>query len=194
MILSRCWIYEWAELESVLTKAESGSVKAFLSSSADAFRPPYDRTVISHPRSAIVVGSTNHEQFLSDSTGNRRFWVITIKDKIDIESLRAQREQLWAEAAHLYLGGEPWHLDAEHEAERASRETQYVEGDLWDERVEIYLAARSVVSAPEILTHLGLEPAKQDTWQNRRIAAILRRLAWKPGFEGIKRRRVWIKG
>ena len=73
------WFCEWAELESVFRRRDIAATKAFLSSDTDLVRAPYARKAEKMPRRSIIVGSTNEDQFLNDSTGNRRFWVVPVK-------------------------------------------------------------------------------------------------------------------
>ena len=67
------WILELGELAG-MKKADVESVKSFISRTDDEYRPSYGRTVESHPRQCIIVGSTNSESgFLRDITGNTSF-------------------------------------------------------------------------------------------------------------------------
>lgn len=75
------WFCEWAELETVFRRRDVASTKAFLSSSVDLVRPPYGRTTQKMERCSIFVGTTNQDEFLSDSTGNRRFWIRRSRSK-----------------------------------------------------------------------------------------------------------------
>lgn len=52
------WILELGELAG-MKKADVESVKSFISRTDDEYRPSYGRTVESHPRQCIIVGSTN---------------------------------------------------------------------------------------------------------------------------------------
>ena len=49
----------------------------------------------------MFAGSVNRGEYLADETGNRRFWPVKC-GVIDLEGLVADREQIWAEAVHLY--------------------------------------------------------------------------------------------
>ncbi len=61
-------------------KADIDIVKGFLSRQDDAYRAAYGRVVERHPRTAIICGTTNSTTgFLRDTTGNRRFWPVTVK-------------------------------------------------------------------------------------------------------------------
>lgn len=104
--LQGVWVYEVGEL-AAMRRAEVEQVKAFLSRQEDKFRPPYGRTTQRFPRQGVLVGSTNRGQFLTDSTGNRRFNVRRVQDggRLDVRGLERDREQLWAEAYQTYLQG-----------------------------------------------------------------------------------------
>jgi len=59
-------------------------------------------------RTCIFAGTTNEEEYLKDSTGSRRFWPVKV-GRVDLDSIIADRDQLFAEAVYLYkkklLGG-----------------------------------------------------------------------------------------
>lgn len=101
------WIIELAELAAV-RRAEIEGVKAFLSREVDVFRPPYGRRAVSVPRQCAFIATTNEALYLRDQTGNRRFWPVRC-GRIDLDALRAERDQLWAEAVALFHAGEQWH-------------------------------------------------------------------------------------
>jgi predicted P-loop ATPase len=103
------WILELAELDS-MARSEVGRTKAFMSRTDDRFRPPYGKLPITVKRQVVFAGSVNDEEYLRDPTGGRRWWPLKCM-KFNIEALRRDVEQLWAEAVALYEAGEPWHLD-----------------------------------------------------------------------------------
>jgi len=113
------WLIELAEL-SATSRADCEALKAFLTRAEEAYRPAYGRNEITQPRQCVLVGTTNRKEYLRDSTGDRRFWPVKCGvngEPIDIESLRDHRDQLFAEAFHLYQRGEKWWPDAAFEAE-----------------------------------------------------------------------------
>ena len=71
--LAGVWVVELAELAAV-RKAENEAVKAYLTRTHDNYRPPYGRYRVSVPRQCVFIGSTNESAYLTDRTGNRRFW------------------------------------------------------------------------------------------------------------------------
>lgn len=132
------WIYEMSELASIKTAKGVEKIKAYVSSPSDSYRPSFGRRRGDFPRQTVFVGTTNEtDSYLVDRTGNRRFWPVLCSNSIDIESLRRDRDQLWAEALMRFENEEPWWIDdksleAEVEAEQAAR----VQVDSWEHELE----------------------------------------------------------
>lgn len=81
-----CWICELGELESTLRR-DVEKLKAFLTQPIDEYRLPYARANSRHVRRTSFCGTCNSEEFLIDTTGNRRFWSIPVEN-IDLGALR----------------------------------------------------------------------------------------------------------
>lgn len=119
------WIMEVGELAG-MRKAEAETIKLYISKQADRFRPAYGRRLQEFPRQCIFIGSTNEQEFLRDSTGNRRFWVVdtplppkrSMWDELTPETIK----QIWGEAVEFYKQGEELFLPRELEA--VAREVQ----------------------------------------------------------------------
>lgn len=111
LVLPGKWIVELAELSAV-RRAEVEATKSFITQREDTYRPPYGRRSVSIPRQCVFIGTTNETLFLRDRTGNRRWWPVSV-GTIDLELLRKDVEQLWAEAVRLYQSAHPWHLTGE---------------------------------------------------------------------------------
>lgn len=105
------WIVEAAELDGMSKKAVE-SLKAMLSRRIDRSRMAFGRMPHEAPRQFVVIGTTNGQQYLRDSTGNRRFWPVRVGN-VDVEALRRDRDQLWAEAAAREAEGASIRLDRE---------------------------------------------------------------------------------
>lgn len=95
---------------AAISAREQGAVKAFLTERADNYRAPYARGVEMHPRTCVFAVTTNEEEFLTDTTGNRRYKVIRC-GRIDVGPVRELLVQLWGEAVAAYRAGEPYHYD-----------------------------------------------------------------------------------
>ena len=105
------WIGEVSELMAMTRVKEAEAVKAYITSQSDAYRPPYQKNVQTIPRRCVFIGTTNNPQFLTDKTGNRRFYPVKCNSDgyklLDHEAeVRDYIRQAWAEAVHLYKAGE----------------------------------------------------------------------------------------
>jgi putative DNA primase/helicase len=174
------WIIELAELDS-MSRGEVSRVKAFMSRQVDNIRPPCGRRPIKTPRECVFAGSTDQPDYLRDETGGRRWWPVQC-GQINIDDLRRDRDQLWAEAVVRYRAGATWWLDSEELVKAAAVEQQdRYEGDAWDEKIAEFIASRDTVSVPNIL-ELCIEKPEKD-WSradDMRISRSLKSQGWDP--------------
>ncbi len=181
IILHKCWIQEWGEIERVFGKRQAGELKAFITRQTDTFRQPYAMTASECPRRSIIVGSVNDSQFLVDPTGNRRYWVIPIKVKrINIHRLKQERDAIWAAALSAYRSGEPWWLSPDEEELSTANNQQFQIVDEWESPISNYIELRQQVSITEILTNVfNYELGKIDRSSQMRVSTILTSVGWK---------------
>ena len=107
--------------------------------------------VLQVPRQSIFVGSTNAEAYIKDETGGRRFWPVEC-GKIDIKAIRRDKDQLWAEAVHLYRNGTRWWLEGKEEVVEAKRQQEDRRvTDAWEEPISDHVKNREDVTVGEIL-------------------------------------------
>lgn len=136
------WIVEIPELAG-LSKMDVNNIKGFLSRRDDQYRPSYGRSVESHPRQSIIVGSTNAENagFLRDTTGNRRFWVVRVKGGLHKGWDLPERDvpQIWAEAKHYWENGEKLYLEGNAAEQAKTEQTAALETDEREGLVREYL-------------------------------------------------------
>jgi hypothetical protein len=117
------WIAELPELSS-FSKADRLLLVSFISRKEDAYRTPYDITVTSKPRRIMLVGTTNETgDYLENAEGNRRFWPVTI-EKVKIDEVGLDRDQLLAEAMYCLSNGESWWLTEDEEVDAGLKELQ----------------------------------------------------------------------
>lgn len=107
-VLQGKWIYEIGELHSFRGQ-DATRIKNFLSASSDNYRASYGKRNRTYPRHCVFAGTTNEKQYLTDRSGNRRFWPVEC-GKVDVPAIRADRDQLWAEAVARFASNEPWHI------------------------------------------------------------------------------------
>lgn len=196
--LSGSWLVEVAELDS-FAKRENSAVKAYLSSAEDRFRPSYGRNTVLRRRETVFCGSTNKDDFLNDDSGSRRYWIVTVSDSIDVESIRAERDQLFAEALLAFNAGEEWHLSREMDRARAAASEPYRQIDPWEPALAAYLAGDPGAgirprTGPFTIGFLlevvvGLQKRDMNKNAEMRMAAALRGLGWKK--DASRRPVVW---
>lgn len=124
------WILELGELAGI-KKVDVETVKSFVTRTDDKFRQSYGVAVESHPRSCIIVGSTNSEGgFLRDITGNRRFWPVHVSGHGRFHPWELQEvDQVWAEALERYHNGEELYLKGRVAADAYVMQQDAMESD-----------------------------------------------------------------
>ena len=134
------WILELGELAGI-KKVDVETVKSFVTRVDDKYRQAYGMVVESHPRSCIIVGTTNSESgFLRDITGNRRFWPVQVSEHgshhpWDLEDI----DQVWAEAIQAYKDGESLFLSGEVAQMAYAKQQEAMESDDREGLVQDYL-------------------------------------------------------
>lgn len=174
------WIVELGELDA-FNKAESTRAKQFFSASVDTYRESYGRRVLDVPRQCVFVGTTNQDEYLKDDTGNRRYWPVTCT-RVDIEGLRASREQLWAEAVAAYRAGDVWWVERDEAELFAAEQDKRYQADMWEEPIIHYLMHQHIgdaVTGAHILEKaLNIDPSHWGKPEQMRVGKIMHRLKW----------------
>ena len=183
-LIQGVWLYEISELES-FTRSEATAVKAFISSTSDKFRAPYDRRPETHPRQVAFAGTTNAVEYLKDFSGNTRFWPVSVGASIDRAGLAAVRDQLWAEAVNLVRAGARSYPSREEEDKyfREQQDQRQVEHP-WVEKISDYLSVNALnkVSVRALLEHaLGVDLARASPngAESQRVGQIMQQLGWR---------------
>jgi predicted P-loop ATPase len=134
------WVVEIAELKG-LTPKDIEHQKALITRTHDRSRLCRRDSAESIARPFVIIGTTNEEVFLCDSTGNRRYLPVRVSD-IDIEALERDRDQLLAEACELEKTYGPLIMPAELSAELLRRQKEVTVIDPAHERVHDYISGK----------------------------------------------------
>ena len=206
--LSGHWIVEVSELQG-MRKSDIEKVKAFLSRDTDRARTAYARTVTEARRQCIIIGTTNSDKYLRDLTGNRRIWPVRV-ERFDVETLKRDRDRLWAEAAAREASGasirlpeELWAAAAAEQEERMIdnpflsvldsmlREQEELEPEVVTNGKVVKNAKygpgklmEGKISAEDVWMALGIKPAQRSQQHNENLGVAMRAL----GFERVRMR------
>lgn len=208
--LQGVWLYEISELDA-FSKADVMKIKSYVASAEDYFRASFDRRARKYPRQLVFGGTTNEDHYLTDPTGNRRFWPVRVTRLIDIDWVAANREQLFAEAMTRVQAGERMWPTPEEELQLFAPQQQQravenaigtaVARFLYDEDQQ-FIPGRSKGTDIEEITlvellgriGIGIEKLGPGRFHEKQAAAALRRLGWKearssaPGRPRVYRR------
>jgi hypothetical protein len=172
------WIVEAAELAG-MSKRDVEHLKGSLSRRIDRARRAYGRLTEEVPRQFIIIGTTNSDKYLRDSTGNRRFWPVRVGE-IDVDALRRDVDQLWAEAALREAEGVSIRMDRSiweaAAAEQAARQQ-------WDPyQMELYETlgeVRGKIRASDVWRIIGKPVERRTQTDQQRVGDAMKAL----GFE-----------
>jgi putative DNA primase/helicase len=198
-------VYEWGELDA-LSRADVTKVKQFISSAKDRFRASFDRRAKDYPRQVVFIGTTNEDHYLVDPTGNRRMWPVRVTKRVDLDWVREVRDQLFAEAMVYLDAGERFHpthgeqtklFDPQQQQRQIESAIQAAAMRfLYDENQRVTASGENgtlieAISAPELLSKLGISVDKQTHVLLRQVTAALRTAGWVR-FRSSRADRPWM--
>lgn len=186
MVIFSKWLIEFGEL-STLDRTTAEHTKAFITRRSDRIRAPFDRKAKDYPRQCLFVGSTNKDEYLKDDTGNRRYWPFKVVSNCEIDLIRRDREQLFAEALYLYECGEVTYLKedrlvAKMKVQQAAREMQDVLVEHVDSVVVSLIKAKPALAEGftmhDVFETGKLTGLKFDQYSTARVGTALRKLGF----------------
>lgn len=196
-------VAEIGELRGLHTK-ELESIKAFITRTHENWIPKYREFATQFPRRLVFVGTSNPDEFLADTTGNRRWLPVRVVSEIQVDAIKADRLQLWAEARDTFkrFGGVQFH--AAEELATIEHE-QYMIKDAWLETVERWLdepdlmteetpRTREFLRATDVLREaLNLDPRNIGKREEMRISSVLQTCGYSRGQRRVdgKKCKVW---
>lgn len=184
-----------------LHNRDHDSIKDWLSRRTEKWVPKYREFATTYPRRLLFIATTNNRQFLTDPTGNRRYPPVDVQAG-DVDAIERDRDQLWAEAAHMFkTGGVDW-----EEAERLAKSVhhEYMIDDPWEEDIIAWLDAPADFADDDtrrgdepftmgdvMKGALGLRTDMKSNGHDKRVGAILRKLGFTRRKLRVHDRPVW---
>lgn len=183
---------ELAELRG-LRNSDLERIKAFVTRTHEKWTPKYMEFSTTFARRLVMIGTTNEDDFLTDEE-NRR-WLPVRTAGVDVEGIKRDRDQLWAEALQVWMAeGVQW-KHAEQLAKGEQEEFKVV--DQWDPIVEQWLADNSNVQEVRIhdllVQAVGMDIRQVTRVHELRVSKILRAHGFQKAVVRIrgKSTKVW---
>lgn len=190
------WIVELAELGGTFARSDNNKLKAFISRDSDTFRSPYGRCANTYPRRTAFFASINEGEYLTDSTGNRRFISMPVKS-MDYEH-SVNMDKVWSEVQYLEEIGQIHYLTLDeikqnekyNSAFRIKSKHEIILDDLfdWDS------AQKGAVTVAKIIDYVYLKTHERIT-NPKAITTILRLkgcVEERKRIENNEQKRYWI--
>jgi len=167
-------------------------IKGIVSCAVDRYREPFGRHTKDFPRQGVFAGTTNRDDWNRDDTGARRFWPV-LCGTLDHEWVRANRDQLFAEAVHVIrAGGSYWEVPwGDAQAQQDERRA----ADTWDDAVTAWLVGRTKVTLAEVMAGaVDLDAAHQSLSDQQRMGRVMKKVGWVKKLERVAgiQRKVWV--
>jgi len=175
------WIIEASDLVGG-RKADRDHLKSMMSRQIDGpARMAYAHQPVERQRQFIIIGTTNSAEYLVDTTGARRFWPVKVQ-RFDVEGIRRDRDQIWAEAVRREATGESirlpeglWEAAGEHQEKRR-------EVDAWEDALDDFIrgvagsaTGRQQMPAEALWNALSVPIERRDRFGAKRISEIMQR-------------------
>ena len=174
LIALKYWIVELGEIDATFRKSDVSALKSFATQAVDSIRRPYAMTESTYGRRTVFGASVNDALFLSDPTGNRRFWTIPAVGFVVDDGLDMQ--QLWAEVLTLYRGGSRWYLSMDEAGVLGEHNSDFTVTDPIDERIAAGFAWSGLseccewATSTDVLMRVGIkDPTKAQTISAARV-------------------------
>ena len=176
------WLLELPEIDHFFQSRNIENFKNLITTRCDEVRRPYASLPERLLRRFVMIGTTNRNQFLVDSTGNRRFVPLEIGANFLIpwKRLAEERDSLWASAVQAFRAGESYEFNSGEIAQIAEYIQEFGDPDPWTEKISSFCSVKEEVTAAEVLTQaLDLDPRQQGRREARRVADVLQTLNWR---------------
>jgi predicted P-loop ATPase len=181
------WVIEASDL-SGMSNTQVEHLKGMLARQVDGpVRLAYARMPIERARQFILIGSTNSHTYLTDDTGNRRFWPIRV-ETFDLKWIRENRDQLWAEASQREASGASIRLHKDLWEHATLQQERRRTKDPWEETITmVFQEDYQRLTPNDIWEALGVPISFRTVAQNSRLGKVLQSI-------GYSRKTVWKDG
>ena len=161
IMLASHWLVELGELDGTFRKSDMARLKSHLTNTIDKVRLPYARKDTYLARKTIYGASVNDHNFLTDDTGNRRWWTVPVT-QIDLMH-DLDIIQVWAEVYSMWKQGEQTWLTGQELSELNESNENHEQIDPFEEKLYTYFDFTEgwqqgdtvLLSASDVLSYIG---------------------------------------
>ena len=198
-------VAEIAELRGLRTRDLEG-ILAFVTRRVERWVPKFKEFSTTFPRRLLFFATTNESEFLDGSRKHRRWLPLEVKRNTDVDAIKRDRKQLWAEAKVMFLKHGLLYEEADNLA-HGSRDDFRIK-DMWEEVIEKWLhtpndldgdktpANQDYIMISDVARFaLNMEPKSLKRYDELKLANCLRALGYEPHRAYIdgKQQRAWKK-
>jgi predicted P-loop ATPase len=197
------WIVERGEVSGMFARALIQDVKQDQDHNVDTIVPKYSNDPEEVARRFVYGATDNTKELLNDPTGNRRFWILQPKKRLDRDWLIAHRD-VWAYAVWLYDQGYSNILTPDEEEQVIVMSRGYQAENPWEDAVREALRVHQVeamtakgdpykISTVRLMRLVGISPRDQAK-ERRLVKQAMGTLGWteKPYKDGKGTVKGWV--
>lgn len=181
----RFWIVELGELDATL-KNDMARLKSYLTNQVDWIRYPYGKEDTYVYRRTVFMATVNENEFLVDTTGNRRWWTIPVT-AIELNH-GIDMQQVWAEVYDGFKDGALSSTTREEQEIINESNKEYEKVDPIEDRLRaIYDWGDTLLReqlSHEILEDLGYK--NYGVKETRALSVAYKRITGQDGIKGMK--------
>ena len=154
-------------------------------SSRSNVRDAYAHFRESRQRRASLIATTNEDNFIRDSQGNRRYLVIDLKDTVDLDAFPLPYEGAYAQALYLLDHGFQPKPDQDESQLITEHNLAFMEANDCEEAIMTFLqlpdgkADEEAMSAGDIMRELNLKGFRGRQYNSNSIGKAMKRLGYE---------------
>ena len=159
--------------------------KYIVTSSRSNVRDAYAHFRESRQRRASLIATTNEDNFIRDSQGNRRYLVIDLKDTVDLDAFPLPYEGAYAQALYLLDHGFQPKPDQDESQLITEHNLAFMEANDCEEAIMTFLqlpdgkADEEAMSAGDIMRELNLKGFRGRQYNSNSIGKAMKRLGYE---------------
>lgn len=171
---SEYWIAELGELDATFRKADIARLKSHITNDVDDVRRPHAVRNSRMIRRTVYAATVNESRFLVDTTGNRRWWTVSITEPINTRH-GLDMQQVWREVYDMWKNGDSPFLNESEMKQLNETNMEFEFLDPFLEKLEQHFnwgwKDRNWMTCSQILEKMGYDkPNKSDV---TRMGSIL---------------------